>query len=189
MEKQQYTVKIFYMKILCITLKEINTKQLVQNWLLPMSPSTEWSWYFIEFVILFYLLCIGLLQYSKTAWSKVGTSTVYMFIRCILMPENGTISRKSCKMNHIFTMLSSSEVSFQHFQIKQRYIYIYWECLAYTFYIMRCYLFFYFFLFKTKDLNSIKKYVESWKAGNFTTHYVYYVYICENSILYIINIK
>jgi hypothetical protein len=83
-------------------------------------------------VMIFYRICnfvlfamVGLLQYSKTVWSKVGTPTVYKFIRCISMPENGIISRKCCKMNAIFTMLSSSEVSFQHFQIKQCYIYIY----------------------------------------------------------------
>ena len=87
---------------------------------------------FNRMVMIFYRICnfvlfamVGLLQYSKTVWSKVGTPTVYKFIRCISMPENGIISRKCCKMNAIFTMLSSSEVSFQHFQIKQCYIYIY----------------------------------------------------------------
>jgi hypothetical protein len=39
------------------------------------SPSTEWSWFCIELIILFlYLLyAVGLLQYSKSVWTKVGT--------------------------------------------------------------------------------------------------------------------
>jgi hypothetical protein len=43
MNKDCGKTTIFYMKILCITLKEINTKQFVHNWHLPISPSTEWS--------------------------------------------------------------------------------------------------------------------------------------------------
>ena len=42
-KNQQHIVKIFYMWVLCITLKERNTKWLVQNWHSPKSPSTEWS--------------------------------------------------------------------------------------------------------------------------------------------------
>jgi hypothetical protein len=41
-KKEQHIVKIFYMWMLCITLKERNTKQCVQNWHSPQSPSTEW---------------------------------------------------------------------------------------------------------------------------------------------------
>jgi hypothetical protein len=36
-----------YMWMLCITLKERNTKRFVQNWHSPKSPSTEWSWFFL----------------------------------------------------------------------------------------------------------------------------------------------
>ena len=44
----------------------------------------------------FYKIChfffiwyvVGLLQYSKSAWSKVRTPTVYIFVSCILMPQN-----------------------------------------------------------------------------------------------------
>ena len=34
-KKQQHIVKIFYMWMLCITLKEINIKRFVQNWHSP----------------------------------------------------------------------------------------------------------------------------------------------------------
>ena len=77
-------------------------------------------------IIFFYEIChfcfiwyvVGLLQYSKSAWSKVGTPTVYMLISCILMLQNCIWSGKSCKMYAIFTMLSSFVVSIQHFEIK-----------------------------------------------------------------------
>jgi membrane protein required for beta-lactamase induction len=65
--------------------------------------------------VFFICYAVGLLQYSKSVWSKVGTLTVYMLISCILMPKNCFRSGKSCKMYAIFTMLSSSEVSFRHF--------------------------------------------------------------------------
>jgi hypothetical protein len=68
--------------------------------------------------VLFICYAVGLLQYSKSVWSNVGTLTVYMPISCILMPANGFRSEKSCKMYAIFTMFSSSEVYFQHFEIK-----------------------------------------------------------------------
>jgi hypothetical protein len=34
-KNQQHTVKIFYMWMFCITLKERNTKRFVQNWPSP----------------------------------------------------------------------------------------------------------------------------------------------------------
>jgi len=113
-KKPQHIVKIVYMWMLCITLKKRNTKRFVQNWHSPKSPSTEWSWFFIELVMLSFFICyaVGLLQYSKSVWSKVGTLTVYMLISCILMPENCFRSGKSCKMYAIFTMFSSSEILF-----------------------------------------------------------------------------
>ena len=74
---------------------------------------------FIEFVFFSFLFAMQL-EYCniQSAWSKVGTPTVYMLISCILMLQNCIWSGKSCKMYAIFTMFSSSEVSFQHFQIK-----------------------------------------------------------------------
>jgi hypothetical protein len=42
-KNQQHIVKIFYMWMFCITLKERNTKRFVQNWHSPSHPSTEWS--------------------------------------------------------------------------------------------------------------------------------------------------
>jgi len=39
-QQQQHLVKIFYMGILCITLKERNIKRFVQNWHSQKSPST-----------------------------------------------------------------------------------------------------------------------------------------------------
>jgi hypothetical protein len=76
-----------------LTLQERNTKWFVQNWHSPKLPSTERSWFFI-----FICHAVGLLQYSKSVWSKVGTLTVYMLISCILMPENCSRGGKSCKM-------------------------------------------------------------------------------------------
>ena len=81
---------------------------------------------FDRMVMIFYRTCnvffichaVGLLQYSKSVWSKVRTLTVYMLISCILMPENCFRSGKGCKMYAIFTMFSSSEISFQHFYVK-----------------------------------------------------------------------
>jgi hypothetical protein len=59
-----HIVKMFYIEILCITLQERNVKRFVQNWHLPKSPWTEWS------------------------WLKIGTPTVYIVISSILMPQN-----------------------------------------------------------------------------------------------------
>jgi hypothetical protein len=64
--------------------------------------------------VFFICYAVILLQYLKSVWSKVGTLTIYMLTRCILMPENCFRSWKSCKMYAI----SSSEESFQHFLIK-----------------------------------------------------------------------
>ena len=52
----------------------------------------------------FYLLCSWIIAYSTSAWSKVGTLTVYFFIKCILMPPNCIRSGKCCKMYAIFTV-------------------------------------------------------------------------------------
>jgi hypothetical protein len=48
--------------------------------------------------VFFICYAVGLLQYSKSAWSKLGTLTVYMIISCILMPEHCFRSGKNCKM-------------------------------------------------------------------------------------------
>ena len=44
------------------------------------SPSTERSWFCIE-LIFFICYAVGLLQYSKSVWTKVGTLTVYIDIK------------------------------------------------------------------------------------------------------------
>jgi hypothetical protein len=46
-----YSQNILHVDARCIILKERNTKRFVQNWHSPMSPSTEWSWFFIELVM------------------------------------------------------------------------------------------------------------------------------------------
>jgi hypothetical protein len=46
-----YRQNILHVDAKCIILKERNTKRFVQNWHSPMSPSTEWSWFFIELVM------------------------------------------------------------------------------------------------------------------------------------------
>ena len=69
-KKTQHIVKIFYMGIVFITLKERNTKRFVQNWHLPKSTSTEWSWFFfIEFVFL--SLLSMQLDYYNTSIQRV----------------------------------------------------------------------------------------------------------------------
>jgi hypothetical protein len=60
----------------------------------------------------FFCYAVGLLQYSKNVWSKVGTPTVYIFIGCTLMPQNCIRSGKSCKIYAMFTMFPSSDVFF-----------------------------------------------------------------------------
>ena len=46
------------------------------------SPSTEWSWFCIELIFVFFICyAVGLLQYSKSAWTKVGTLNVYIYIK------------------------------------------------------------------------------------------------------------
>ena len=105
-----------YMWMLCIRLKERNTKRFVQNWHSPKSPSTEWSWFFLIELVMFSLFAMQLYYWNiQSVWSIIGNLTVYMLISCIWMPEHFFRSGKSCKMYAIFTMFSSSEVSFQHF--------------------------------------------------------------------------
>jgi hypothetical protein len=118
---QQHIFKIVYMGILCRTLKERNTKRFVQNWHSPCPlRQNGHDLFFLYRICIFYFICyaVGLLQYSKSVWSQVGTPTIYMLISCILMPENCIRSGKSCKMYAIwktlFTMYSSSEVSCIH---------------------------------------------------------------------------
>jgi hypothetical protein len=56
------------------------------------------------------LYAVGLFQYSKSVWSKVGTHCLYahkLFVNAW--------SGKSCTMYAIFAMFSSSEEYFQHF--------------------------------------------------------------------------
>jgi hypothetical protein len=79
-----------------------------------MWSSTEWSWFFMEFV-LFPLFTIDMDYYSI---QRLYDQTVYIFISCILMSLNGNSSGKSCQMYDIFTMFSSSEAPFLHFLIK-----------------------------------------------------------------------
>jgi hypothetical protein len=42
-EKTRANIQNILHGIVCITLKERNTKRFVQNWHLPKSTSTEWS--------------------------------------------------------------------------------------------------------------------------------------------------
>jgi hypothetical protein len=115
-KRQQHIVKIFYMWMLCITLKEKNTKRFVQNWHSPVSFDRMVMIFFHRTCNVFFICyAVILLQYSKSVWSKLGTLIVYMLISCILMPDNCFRSGQSCKMYAIFTMFSSSEVSFEHF--------------------------------------------------------------------------
>ena len=101
--KQQHIVKIFYMWMLCITLKERNTKRIVQNWHLSKSPSKEWSWFFYRISHFCFICCaVGSLQYSKCVWSKVGVPTVHIFIRCILMSQRNQKWKKVA--NHFYTV-------------------------------------------------------------------------------------
>ena len=62
--------------------------------------------------VFFICYAVGLLQYSKSVWSKVGTLTVYMLISCILMPENCFRSGKGCTMYAIFTMFWGIDSTF-----------------------------------------------------------------------------
>ena len=83
----------------------------MQNCQSPMWSSTEWSWFFMEFV-LFPLFTMHLDYYSI---QRLYDQTVYIFISCILMPQNCIKSGKSCQMYAIFTMFSSSGAPFLHY--------------------------------------------------------------------------
>jgi hypothetical protein len=71
-EKATAHSQIFYMGIFCITLKEINTKRFAKHW---HSPMLLWQ----NGHDFFFFICyaVGLLQYSKSVWSKVGTNLYF----------------------------------------------------------------------------------------------------------------
>ena len=69
-----YIVKIFYMWMLCITLKERNTERFVQNWHSPKSPWTEWSWFFLIVLVMFFLFA--------TSW------IITIFKECLIKSRN-----------------------------------------------------------------------------------------------------
>jgi hypothetical protein len=80
-KKQKHMVKIFYMWMLCINIKRKKYKTFCAELEFAKSPSTEWSWLCIELIIFFFICyAVGLLQYSKSVWSKAGTLTVYIDI-------------------------------------------------------------------------------------------------------------
>jgi len=87
-------------------------------------------------ICIFSFICyaVGLLQYSKSVWSKVGAPTVYILISSISMHQNCVRSGKGCKMYPIFTMFP-----FSTFPNKIT-LYICWECQAYAIKIMLYYL-------------------------------------------------
>ena len=109
---------------------------------------------FDKMVMIFYrtsnvfFICpaVGLLQYSKSVWSKVGTLTIYMLISCILMPENCFRSGKVCTMYAIFTMFWGIDSTF----LSEITLYICREYLAYSVNITLCYLFLKFCYLKQK---------------------------------------
>ena len=75
-KKNQHIVKIFYIWMICITLKERNTKRFVQNW---HSPSyfrqNGHDFVYIELIILFlYLLCSWIIAIFKECLIKSRNS-------------------------------------------------------------------------------------------------------------------
>jgi hypothetical protein len=74
-------VKIFYMWMFCITLKERNTKRFVQNWLRQVT--------FDRMVMILYKTCNSFSLFAmqldycniQSVWTKVGTLTVYIDIK------------------------------------------------------------------------------------------------------------
>ena len=88
---------LFYMGMLLITLKEKKYKK-------DFAEFDRMVMIYMEFVI-----------FSLFAMPKVETPTVYIFISCILMPQNCIRSGKSCHMYTIYTMFSSSKIPFLHF--------------------------------------------------------------------------
>ena len=142
-------------------------------------------------VTIFYGVCnfcficyaIGLLQYSKSVCSKVGTPIVYIIISCILMTQNCIRCGKGCQTYNVFNFRGI-------FFTNKITLHVCWESLAYTIKnSMLCYLFLHFFLHKMKDLNSIKNILccimKNWKLCN-PLLVVYAVY--EKTASYI-NIK
>ena len=100
--------------------------------------------------VFFICYAVGLLQYSKSVWSKVRTLTVYRLINCILMPENCFRCGKSCKMYAIFTKVL--RYLFNIFTLNNA---IYMPRLPNLFHQHHVVLFILkILLFKAKDLNS-----------------------------------
>ena len=74
--KQKTTAHVLY------SIKRKKYKTVCAELAFAKSPSTEWSWFCIELIIFFFICyVVGLLQYSKSVWSKVGTPTVYIDIK------------------------------------------------------------------------------------------------------------
>ena len=127
------------MWMLCITLKERNTNRLVQNWHSPKSPSTEWSWFFIECFL--YLLCSWIIAIFKEGLIKSRNS--HCLYAHKLYFNAWKLFQKWKKLQNVRHI--HKEVLRYLFNIlKLNTLYICREYLAYYINIMLCYLFFKF---------------------------------------------
>ena len=78
---QQHSQNMLHVDVL-YTIKRKKYKTVCAELAFTKSPSTEWSWFCIELIILFlYLLDSWIIAYSKSVWLKVGTLTVYIDIK------------------------------------------------------------------------------------------------------------
>ena len=88
------------------------------------------------------LIChaVGLLQYSKSVWSKVGTLTVYILISCIFNAwKNFQKWKRLQNVRHIYNVFKFWGI-FSTF-LSEITLFICREYLAYSINIMLCYLF------------------------------------------------
>jgi hypothetical protein len=148
---QQHVVKIFYMGILCITLKERNIERFVQNRYSPMSPSTEWSWFFYG-ICHFYFICSQIIVIFKECMRK-GRNSYCLFSHKLYFNASKLYQKRKKLPNvcHIYNVFTFRD-TFSY--ISKLNNVIYWKCLAYTINIM--YYLFLQLIFITKDLNCIR---------------------------------
>ena len=127
MKIQQHIVKIVYMGIFCITLKERNTKRFVQNWHSPCPLRQNGHDFFYRIYIFFlYLLCSWIIAIFKACLITGRNShclyAYKLYFNAWKLYQKWKKLQNVC-YNYFFSMYSSSEVSYQHFQIKKHYIY------------------------------------------------------------------
>jgi hypothetical protein len=99
---------MFYMGILFTTLKEVNIKWFVKNCYSPQRllwQNCHIILFYVFNVFLSYALCTQIIAKFIECMIKGRNSHGFIFISCILMPQNYIRSGKSCQKYAIFTLI------------------------------------------------------------------------------------